>query len=98
MATLMKGISGNRAKIGVAEGASGEQGLIDHHNETSDAEPTSAPPGASFEEESAPKKPAGGGAVASTVNQVGEKLKGQAVTSGGPDMERILRQGFIRKV
>ena len=56
-----------------------------------------APPGATFEEESAPKKPAGG-AVASTVNQVGETLKGQAVTSGGPDMERILRQGFIRKV
>ncbi len=98
MATLMKGLSApGRAKVGVAD--SGEA-LVDGQSEASDAEPLAAP--AAFEAEPAPKKPEPGASVAATMTQVhaqvGAKLKGQAVTSGGPDMEKILRQGFVRKV
>ncbi len=94
MATLMKGLSApGRAKVGVADG--GEE-LIRGQSEASDAEPVTAPAGATFEAEPvAPKKPEGGAAVAATMKA---QLKGQAVTSGGPDMEKILRQGFVRKV
>ena len=99
MATLMKGLSApGRAKIGAADG--GEE-LMRNQSEASDAEPASkapaAPAGATFEAEEPvdAKKSEGGAAVAATLKA---QLKGQAVTSGGPDMEKILRQGFIRKV
>lgn len=87
MATLMKGLSGNRAKVGVADG--GGEGLM-AENEASDA-----PVQATFEAEPAKNVEAGG---ASAISTVGQAVKGQAVTSGGPDMERMLRQGFVRKV
>ena len=95
MATLMKGLSApGRAKIGVSEGG---EDLMGAQSEASDAEPLAGP--ATFEAEpAAPKKPEAGAAVAATMTQVGAQLKGQAVTSGGPDMEKILRQGFVRKV
>ena len=99
MAALMKGMTGNRAKIGVG-GADPEGGenLINQAEPTSE-EPPTAPPAASAtfesEEQVVKKAPAGG---AAKMAAAGTALKGQAVTSGGPDMERILRQGFVRKV
>eukprot|EP01046_Picozoa_sp_COSAG06_P058302 COSAG06_NODE_11661_length_1480_cov_0.703114_1_plen_101_part_00 len=100
MAALMKGVAGNRAKIGVA-GADQEGGenLINQAEPTSE-EPPTAPPAASAtfesEEQVVKKAPAGGAAKMAAAGTAA--LKGQAVTSGGPDMERILRQGFVRKV